>query len=66
MALGTWLLLGVILLAPPASVAGLVVWTRRLSGAPRFAVRVAHALVGVASLSIGAVSSWAYSPGSGA
>ncbi len=45
MALGTWLLLAVILLLPPASVAGLVAWTRRLStgvGAPRFAVRERH------------------------
>jgi hypothetical protein len=56
MALGTWLLLVVILLMPPASVAGLVVWARRLGrseSVPRCAVRVAYALVGLAGFTIG-------------
>jgi hypothetical protein len=56
MALSTWLLLAVILLVPPTSVAGLVVWARRLGrseSVPRFAVRVAYALVGLAGFTIG-------------
>ncbi len=55
MALGTWLLIAVILLVPPASVASLAVWARRFGrrvGVPRFAAWVAYALVGLAGLTI--------------
>jgi hypothetical protein len=55
MALGMWLLLAVVLLQPPASVTGLVAWTRRLRGSvgvPRFAVRVAYALAALAGVTI--------------
>jgi hypothetical protein len=41
-----WLLIAVLLLGPPLSVVGLVVWTRRLGkqGAPSFAIVVAYIL----------------------
>ena len=49
-----WLLAVVILLAPPASVVGLVVWARRLRkrGAPRFAIVVAYVLAALVALVI--------------
>jgi hypothetical protein len=45
----TWLLAAAILLGPPLSAVGLVLWARplRRRGAPRFAVTVAYALVAI-------------------
>ncbi len=55
--LGTWLVLVVVLLLPPAAVIALVLRTRRLSKAsllPRVAAWVAYALAALGALVIGA------------
>jgi hypothetical protein len=51
----TWLLVAAILLVPPASIVGLILWARRLvktRGAPRFAAWVAYGLASVGGLVI--------------
>jgi uncharacterized membrane protein YuzA (DUF378 family) len=57
MPLGTFVVLVLILLLPPSSIAGVAVSARRFgrnAAAPRFAVRVAYALAGLAGLAVAA------------
>jgi hypothetical protein len=53
----TWFVIVTVLLLPPASIAGLILWARRLSKrpeTPRYAARIAYGLAGIGGLAVAA------------